>query len=231
MTSRTLTSSGDAARPYGTLDYQSWAGSLRAQAQEKGNQGQYAVASYLLKLNMALITYEDLPAKYILHCLDTFKEQEGEDLDSVPSGKACRGLYEERRAELRRLAEEEDPLAIPKLKRLVELLKDTFESNPNSRGMLPPFSWPTWNCYGYCLHCENTQGKDQLKCLHNVGYLVLNSLQDVHKRTFLNFYEHTKLYLVMSYENLYEVLKKPLSFLRFPFNINGIGLMSGTVRR
>lgn len=85
---------------------------------------------------MALQTYEDLPAVYVLHALENFKEQKRSEFDSNKTGKACREMYEDRVAKLKQLARKEDHLSTPKLKELVDKLKYVFTTIPNSRGKI-----------------------------------------------------------------------------------------------
>ncbi|XP_071492250.1 antiviral innate immune response receptor RIG-I-like [Diadema antillarum] len=121
---------------YGSEDYQSWIGPVMANAREKQISGYLAVASYLFKLNLALMTYEDLPGRYVLLAMDKFLEQAREDFDSLREGKACRQTYEKRLPQLKRLAEIEHPLEIPKLKSLVQLLEKMFRQRADARGII-----------------------------------------------------------------------------------------------
>eukprot|EP00057_Strongylocentrotus_purpuratus_P008536 XP_011663010.1 PREDICTED: probable ATP-dependent RNA helicase DDX58 isoform X1 [Strongylocentrotus purpuratus] len=126
---------GDPSRPYGSILYETWIGQIASTAEQK-NMSLFIAASYLLKLNMALQTYEDLPAGYVLHALEAFKEQKRLEFDMNKAGKACREMYEDRVAKLKQLARKEDPLSTPKLKELVDKLKHVFTTIPNSRGIV-----------------------------------------------------------------------------------------------
>ncbi|XP_063966082.1 antiviral innate immune response receptor RIG-I-like [Lytechinus pictus] len=128
-------STGGSLRPYGSIAYETWIGPIASQA-ENENRSLYPAASYLLKLNTALLTYHDLPARYVLHAFETFKVQNRAEFDLTRTGKECREMYEFRVAELKQLVPQEDPLDTPKLKELVNKLERVFTAIPNSRGIV-----------------------------------------------------------------------------------------------
>ena len=83
---------------------------------------------------MALLTYNELPAKYVLHAFDTFKEQKRAEFDLTEMGRECREIYERSVENLKELALAEDPRSTPMLKELVSKLEHVFKTIPNSRG-------------------------------------------------------------------------------------------------
>ena len=120
---------------HGTQGYVQWIKKQETEAGSSPNERiKYIASLYLFRYNNALILFEDLRSSDSLMYLEEFMMQRDLEQDHVAIEELCRGLFEAEKVELKRICREEDRAPNPKLEELANLLREIYESKPDSKG-------------------------------------------------------------------------------------------------
>ena len=132
---RELWGEEDILHEHGTQGYVQW---IKKQETDAGSSPderiKYIASLYLFRYNNALILFEDLRSSDSLTYLEEFMIQRDLEQDHVAIEELCRGLFEAEKVELKRISREEERDPNPKLQELANLLREIYESKPDSKG-------------------------------------------------------------------------------------------------
>eukprot|EP00057_Strongylocentrotus_purpuratus_P016593 XP_011671067.1 PREDICTED: uncharacterized protein LOC592613 [Strongylocentrotus purpuratus] len=122
--------------PYGTMAYTDWIVRLYKESRLCRDEGKYAPAMFLVKLNEVLMVNEDLRPKEAMTQLKEVEKLKTDHAFNGTSGSRCYRMVNEQIPELKRLSQTDHAGLTPKLMCLAEKLAKIYGDKPNALGLV-----------------------------------------------------------------------------------------------